>query len=372
MGQFGVISADSHVAEPVDLWTKYTDPKYRERAPRIQQVDGVDTFVVEGADLLPIAPSMGAGKGLEQLEKHGTFDDNVRPGGYEPKARLEDMALDGIDAEVLYPTFALRIYRIPDHALLNATLVAYNRWLADFCKGTNKLAGRTALKGIGMTALDEDLVDQATADLGQIRELGLDGAMIAIAPSDNITYGDKKFDPFWAKAQDLDLPISLHILTETKARNRLPFIDGVTDAEDIQRTLASMAFLGVFERFPELKIISAESDAGWAPYFLERMDYIYRRRRNTYVKNWGQQIPEDVTPSDYIRKNVWMTFMRDRAGVLARDQIGVDKLMWSSDYPHTDSTWPKSQEMIEHLFGDVPAADRKAIVETNAKKLYSF
>jgi predicted TIM-barrel fold metal-dependent hydrolase len=372
MGQFGVISADSHVAEPVDLWTKYIDPKYGERAPRVVKQDGVDAFVVEGVDLLPIAPSMGAGKGLDQLEKHGSFDENVRPGGYRPKERLADMETDGVDAEVLYPTFALRMYRIPDLALRHESLIAYNRWLADFCKDTNRLAGRTALKGIGMTALDNETVEEAVGDLDRIRELGLDGAMIAIAPADTSNYGDKRFDPFWAKAQDLDMAISLHILTETKGKNRMPFIDGVLDAEDIQKSLAVMTFLGTFERFPKLKIISAESDAGWVPYFLERMDYMYRRRSHIYVKNYGQQIPTDARPSDYVRRNVWFTFMRDRAGVVARDQIGVDKLMWSSDYPHTDSTWPHSREMIEQLFGDVPAADRRAIVQDNAKKLYDI
>jgi predicted TIM-barrel fold metal-dependent hydrolase len=371
MTPYNVISADSHVAEPVDLWTRYIDPAFAERAPRIVNRDGVEAFVCDGMELLPLA-AIGAGKPNEDLDRGGTFDETVRPGGYDPAARWADMREDGVDAEVLYPTFALKMYQLPDPILRRECMRAYNRWLVDFCQDTSRLAGRPVLKGIAMVNLEADTIDQAAADLEEIRRLGLAGAMIAVISSDQATYGDRRFDPFWARAQALDLPLSLHILTEARPRKKIPFMWMTLSPEEIQLTLATLIFLGVFERFPGLKVVSAESDAGWAAYFAERMDYQFDRRRSVYLQHWGPQLPPDATPSDYLRRNVWMTFMRDRAGVLARDQIGLDRLMWASDYPHKDSTWPRSQAMLERLFAGVPDPDRAAIVRDNAKALYDF
>jgi predicted TIM-barrel fold metal-dependent hydrolase len=381
MSIYNVISADSHVAEPVDLWTRYIDPAFAERAPRVVNRDGVEAFVCDGMDLLPLA-AIGAGKPNEDLDRGGTFDETVRPGGYDPAARWADMREDGVDAEVLYPTFALKMYQLPDPVLRRECMRAYNRWLVDFCRDTSRLAGRTVLKGIAMLALEEDGIDQAAAELEEIRRLGLAGAMIAIVSSDwsgsgnpsrgQAIYGDRRFDPFWAKAQDLDLPLSLHILTEVRPRKKIPFMWMTLSPEEIQLTLATLIFLGVFERFPRLKVISAESDAGWLPYFAERMDYQFDRRRSVYLQHWGQQLSPNATPSDFLRRNVWVTFMRDRVGVLARDQIGVDRLMWASDYPHKDSTWPRSRAMIDRLFAGVPDPERAAILHGNVKALYGF
>ena len=118
---------------------------------------------------------------------------------------------------------------------------------------------------------------------------------------------------------------------------------GVFDT--IQRSLAHMTFNGVFERFPKLRVVSAENDIGWMPYYLERMDYVFDRRRNLYQMNLSRETPPSEMVRSMEKRNVFLTFMRDKAGVMNRGLIGVNRIMWSSDYPHGDSTWPRSQEM---------------------------
>src|SRR5206468_6460827 len=138
----------------------------------------------------------------DTLRKGGRFETDVFRGAWDPDARLPDMTRDGVDAEVLYPTMALRMYQLKDKGLLNACLRAYNRWLAGYCA-----AHPDRLKGIGMVSLHD--VDAAIAELPEIERLGLDGAMIAVGSGDNPAYGDGTYDRFWAAAQELDLPVSL-------------------------------------------------------------------------------------------------------------------------------------------------------------------
>ena len=129
-----------------------------------------------------------------------------------------------------------------------------------------------------------------------------------------------------------------------------------------------MIFGGVFHRYPGLRIVSAENDIGWAAYFTERIDYLFDRRRpfHTFV------IPRDTLPSEYMKRNAYLTFMRDRSGILSRAITGVDNLMWSTDYPHLDSTWPKSRQMIDQLVGDIPEDEAHKIIAGNAARLYDF
>jgi predicted TIM-barrel fold metal-dependent hydrolase len=136
----------------------------------------------------------------------------------------------------------------------------------------------------------------------------------------------------------------------------------------MQRALSHMLFGGVFERFPKLKIVSAENDAGWMAYLLERLDYVFDRRRNYFP----MQLSRTMLPSELVRRATWVTFMRDRSAVEQRESIGRDKLLWSSDYPHQDSTWPESRAMIGRITAGIPAEDRERIVAGNAAALYGF
>ena len=362
MAEFTCISADSHIVEPGNLWLDYIAPAYRDRAPRVVREDDRDIYMCEGMRLISMQGAASAGRPSEALGFKGRERD-VPQGAWDPKARLAEIEPDGVQAEVLYPTMTLRLFAVEDTGLQDACFQAYNDWLTDFCK---EVPGR--FKGIGVINLDD--VPGAIAEMERCLKIGLPGVSIALYQDQERHYGHPDFDPFWAAAEETGAPVSLHILTERRRASsiyRSP-ADGVCEADTIQRSLAHMTFNGVFERFPKLRVVSAENDIGWMPYYLERMDYVFDRRRNLYQMNLSRETP----PSEMVKRNVFLTFMRDKAGVMNRGLIGVDRIMWSSDYPHGDSTWPRSQEMIDYLMDDVPAAEQARILVDNARDLYGF
>src|SRR5438874_2815494 len=168
MTTYEVISADSHVIEPSDLWLSYSAPDFRARAPRVVRRGGTDVYEADGVRLFTVPIVANAGRAVQWT---GTFEESIPRGGYEAPARVADMARDGVDAEVVYPTFGLRLFGVQDAAYRAASFGAYNRWLADFVAGAP-----ARLKGIGMVEIEEPR--RAAADLGTLRELGLVGAMV--------------------------------------------------------------------------------------------------------------------------------------------------------------------------------------------------
>ena len=364
MSSYTCISADSHVVEPGDLWVERIDPAYRDRAPRAVKEDGNDVFKGEGVDYLGVSGVSAAGKQAGQIRPQGTYAEDVYPGAYDPDERLKDQDKDGVQAEVVYPSVAMRMYAIADAGFQAACFRAYNDWMSDFCG-----AHPDRLKGLALSSVED--VEGAVAELHRSKKIGLSGVVVGLYPDDDsMQYDNPTLDPFWSTASDSEMPVSIHILTnKAKLSARTPVMRS-TEVVWAQKTLAAMIFGGVFQRFPQLRVVSAENDAGWAPYLMERMDYVFSRGlpASPFSISGGTE-----TPSDFFRRNVYATFMRDRSGVLAREQIGVERLMWASDFPHFDSTWPHSQEMIDnYLFKDVPEADKRRILADNAVELYGF
>ena len=199
MSKYKVISADSHVVEPGDLWTKYTAKEFRERAPKlVREKDGSDTFVIDGQPLVRPAAFSVAGREAA-LGTAMTFED-VYKGGYDPDARLKDMAKDGVEAEVVYPSVTMRIYAIPDLALKQACFEAYNMWAADF---SAKQPER--LKALAVVTVED--IESAVSEMHRAKKAGLVGVMVSISSNDPNLYTQTKYDPFWATAQDLDMPV---------------------------------------------------------------------------------------------------------------------------------------------------------------------
>jgi predicted TIM-barrel fold metal-dependent hydrolase len=180
-------------------------------------------------------------------------------------------------------------------------------------------------------------------------------------------------DPFWAAAQDLEMPIGLHILTGYQDSPKLFEYDtnlariqrNMTFPEEIQHSLTDIIFSGVFQRFPNLKIALAENDIGWIAYHLMHADRIHVKL--------GPLISTSLTmkPSEYFKRQVYATFMEDDVGILTIQLLGSDNFMWGSDYPHYESTWPRSQEILRKSFENTPAGDRLKVVYENCAKLYS-
>lgn len=364
-----IISSDSHMLEPADLWVERIDAKYRDIAPRVYFDEDKQTwlFGCPGVPPTPAAALFAAGKTDQELKEHEKAGfDQARAGGWDPAERLKDMAIDGIAADVLYTSLGFNLFWLEDGDFQEACFRVYNDWLAEFCA-----YAPDRFVGLGMVSLWN--VDNAIAELQRIRNLGLRGAMIWASPPEDMSYFGRYHDTFWAAAQDLDMPISLHILTGQGTESRgfalntenryLRLIGSYTE---IQRSLARIVFSGTFDRFPKLKVVSAENGIGWIPYFLQRGDAIFKRYR--HVDPAECQLP----PSEYFRRNVWCTFINDRVGVFNIPLIGADNVMWSSDYPHQASTWPNSREVIERDFAGIDEAAKIKVCRDNAALLYGF
>jgi predicted TIM-barrel fold metal-dependent hydrolase len=374
MADLQLISSDSHVSEPPDLWVERLDIKYRDRAPRlVLNPDAQEGayFIYEGYPPHNLAIGLGAGRTPEELAaflKTGTYAD-ARPGGWDPAQRLPDMELDGVEAEVLYTTLGFRLFWLKDAGLQRACFHVYNDWLAEYCGYAPR-----RLKGLALISLYDPKA--GAQELERCARLGLKGAMIWCSPPADQPYSSEIYDPFWAAAQDLDMPVSLHAIT---GMERIPWEYGAekralrstVTPHEIEKSFSILILSGVLERFPRLKIVSAENNCGWLPYYLQRMDRGFARfGPSGTVTPWPTKLT--LKPSEYFRRQMSCTFIDDSFGVASRHWIGVDNIMWSSDYPHTASTWPHSRDIIARDFKDVSEVEKRKIVRDNAAQLYGF
>jgi predicted TIM-barrel fold metal-dependent hydrolase len=381
------VSADSHVLEPPNCYVDYIDPAFRERAPVIRQnpATGGDAFYIEGF-AKPVGLGLLAAAGVDSRDIAVTarFEDLHR-GGWDPKARLADQDRDGVQAEFVYPTVGMLICNHPDDAFKTACIWAYNRWLQEFVGGA---PGR--LYGIGQITISS--VEQAIRDLQRIKDMGFKGVMMPGDPDTEEDYDDPAFDPFWQAAIALELPISFHILTGGLTKS---FVEGTAAfgggvAPD-KRTLRAQGVRGadinqsfshvrmcqdilgmlvwgrVFERNPGLKVVCVEADAGWAPHYMYRMDHFYDRHRH-----WKKLGDMQKMPSEYFAENIYLTFQDDWSAFKVAHAMNPRRLLWANDFPHSDSTWPWSQEMLERNAVGVTAEERAWILRDNTAELYKI
>jgi len=220
-----------------------------------------------------------------------------------------------------------------------------------------------------------DEVAEGVKELKRAAELGLAGAMIAVSPLPDRPYSLPIYEPFWAAAQDLEMPISLHTASQRPAPG-VPTLDNASQTATqranidhwVRTSLSDMIYAGIFERYPKLKVAAVEFELSWVPYFLRMLDYVYieRQQQATY------RFKDQLLPSDFFHRNIYVSFQEDDLGIQLRHLIGVDQLMWGSDYPHAESTWPKSQHILERILADVPEQEKAMIAGENVAKLYQF
>jgi predicted TIM-barrel fold metal-dependent hydrolase len=370
MGASKYISSDSHILEPPDLWTSRLPAAYRDRAPRVVREDGTDWWTVEGYKMLPAVVGGNAGDRFEhpgELIGEGAFE-KVRRGGYDPLARLKDMDLDDVRVDILYPTAGFQGYNlVRDTAFLNAMFAAYNDFVAEYCG-----AAPDRLKAIALVNVDD--VADGVRQLARCREQGFASAMIPVKPPDDRPDSLSEYDPLWAAAQDLAIPISLHVGTHRPNpgaeigdyTKQLPAVRSAREFQ-IRLSLSHLIFGGVFDRFPGLTVGAVEYESGWVPYYLEQIDYDYLQRTN--IPGWPRFADEKL-PSDFFRAHVFVSFQQDDIGFRLRDLIGADTLTWGWYYPHQESTFPKSHEILERLLASCSEAEKAKIVAGNAARIY--
>jgi predicted TIM-barrel fold metal-dependent hydrolase len=371
MGPHLILSSDSHVFEPPDLWTSRIDAPFRARAPRMQRIDGADQIVVEADQVLSgIGLISNAGARFEApqtISGRGRFEDVLR-GGYDPARHLDDMRLDGVAGEVLYPSQGLFYFRIADPALMSAIFRAYNDWLAEFCR-----TDPVRLKGIAMVNLDD--VADGVRELERASRLGLAGAMITEYPLEHRRYDQPEYEPFWSAAEALEMPISLHTATRRQGKIRGVGDKTLRDASSRATkafypalSMCDLIFSGVFERHPRLILAIVEFELAWAPHLLTAMDYTYRERHEEAI----YRFKDDRRPSDFFHRNVVLSFQEDAIGIRLRDVIGVDNMMWGSDYPHSESTFPRSRKILAEILAGVPDDEQARIVGGTTARVYRF
>jgi uncharacterized protein len=364
----GIISADGHVCEPANCYVDYIDPKYRDSAPYIvKQDDGTDAFIVPGMKR-PVALGFIDGAGFGPRERLAraktlTFSD-VREGAYRGKERLPYMDQDGIAAELIYASVGMGICMHRDAQYKDACMWAYNRWLAEMCAEAPE-----RILGLAQTAVLS--VDGAIADFQRAKDMGFVGMMM---PGDPIheDYDHPDYDPLWECAADLQLPICFHILTsragsmhaETRGHALNNFLGIIRAVQDV---VGLMVLGGVFERHPDLKLVVAESDAGWMPHYMYRMDHAARMNAEGGILNGLSKLP-----SEYIRANVYATFQDDLTAYHTLDLFPYDHLLWASDFPHTDSTWPRSRQLIAEQASHLTEEQHQAIFRDNTAHLFNL
>jgi predicted TIM-barrel fold metal-dependent hydrolase len=361
------ISADSHIVEPPNCFLDFIDPAFRERAPRL--VDDPDTggekYYIEGLPrLIGLNTLAAAGKDPKEIRMYGDKFSALHRGGWDPQARLADQDTDGVAAEFIYPTIGMLICNANDTDYKNACMHAYNRWLEEYVG-----AAPDRLYGLGQTAIRS--VSEAIADFERIKAMGFKGVMMPGHPATEFDYHDERFDPLWQASVALDLPISFHILTTGKGGGwdaRGPKLGGfqaiIRGCQDI---ISMFIYGGVFERNPDLKLVCVEADAGWAPHFAYRMDHAYKRHRF-----WNETGDLARMPSEYLFENVYMTFQDDWVAFRNVDMVNPQRLLWASDFPHSDSTWPLSQDVLAEHTKHLTPQQTAWILRDNVRELYKL
>ncbi len=370
MADYRVISSDNHIIEPVDLWTSRGESKFKDRMPHVERLEEGDYWICEGVKEMSIAAGTQVGLRFEEPEKlrfGGGRTEDVPPGGYIPEEHVKDMDIDGIDVSIVYPTTALGLYSVPDGELLNSIFRTYNDWVGEFCSAVPE-----RLEGIAMINLDD--VRTGIKEVERCAKLGLAGAAITAYPPQARPYDKPEYEPLWAAAQDLAMPLSLH--TGTNRKDGFVNTDTVTASFMtnfdywVRMSLGDMIFSGVFERYPKLQVGSIEYALAWAPHFLSRMDIMYSETGVELTQ--GYRFKGDALPSDFFHDNVFLGFQEDAVGIRLRDIIGVDNLQWGADYPHPESTFPRSRQIIEEILLDCTEEERAKIVGGNAARVYGL
>ena len=357
-----IVSADSHITEPPGCYLDNIEPAFRDRAPHMHHDDKAgDLFIIPGMSKpVPMGLVAAAGKAAEDITVLGVSFDELHRGGWDPHARLADQDRDGVTGEIVYPTVGMVLCNHKDLDYKHACMDAYNRWIAEYCG-----AHPDRLFGVGQTAMRTP--DEGIADLEHIKALGLKGVMMPGIPGVD-DYDSPIYDAFYEAAVDLGLPLSFHILTGPSGAVRGPKINGfLTIVRSCQDVMGTLVFGAVFERHPRLRVVCAEADAGWVPHYSYRMDHAYERHRN-----WLPHGDLSRLPSEYFAENIYVTFQDDWVAFKVAELMNVDRLLWANDFPHSDSTWPWSQEMLAKHTAHLTEHQKQRILHDNVAELYGL
>ena len=336
--------------------------QYKDRAPRMEHFELGDAWIIEGAsDPINFGMNAVAGMPVDQISAWKRFED-IRPGGWDPVARTKEMDLDSVDGEIIYPTPRLGggVASTPEPAFHLALVQAYNDWLSEYCGAApDRFAGQMMIPNRG--------VDAAVAEIKRIAgRPGMFGALLQAWPQ-GTPEPQPEDDAVWDTLVGLGWPLSIHVSLSTSPpaahRAKLP---GYGRFMSTPAILIDMMYAGIFDRFPDLQVVVAEVEIGWVPFIKEQIDGNYHRMAlHTDIK-----LPQ--LPSRYIEQHVHFTYITDPFGLANRHRVGVERILWSSDYPHQAADWPFSWKTIATSTSGIPSDELDLILAGNAQRLYAF
>jgi predicted TIM-barrel fold metal-dependent hydrolase len=390
-----VIDCDGHILEPPDLWERYLEPKYRDRGLRIRVGDdGFEHLLIDGRPSTIARPGQlatlgGMGKGVDEARalRNRAMDGEVAPdrvrgvqpgpnetylggaafGTMDMKERVQLLDREGMATAVLYPTLGLLWEaELFDAELSSAYCRAYNRWIADFCRDSG---GR--LIPIAHLSLGDP--GEAARELERAVRDGCRGAFVCPFTITRVPHGDPRHDAVFAAAQDLDVPLAIHPTFEPIAFNVHHRFDhfgwaiwylNLFAGQGVQQAFATFFQLGVFERFPRLRVVVLESQAGWIGYFLDRGDATFTGTRLSATVRLKEK------PSFYFKRQCFISADPDERTIAAlMPHVGEDKFFWASDYPHPDHPGKYLEELRE-MVAPMTATGRRGILGENVARAY--
>jgi predicted TIM-barrel fold metal-dependent hydrolase len=372
--KYSVISADNHVVEPPETFVDRVPANLKDRVPRVLPgADGGDGWSFDGGP--PATTFTDRRRGSTLLTTHGGLRWSEIPRGtYDGAEHLKDMLLDGVDAAVLYPDFMRQVYEWPDREVGLACLRAYNDWLLeDFCAvDPNRLIGMCILP-------TDDGLDELVNEARRALEAGAKGFFLPYFPARPLY--DPYYDPLWKLISASGAVASLHSGFGGRRPFTPPPVPTGVDAANIGTSraiqsyfsaigpLTDIIFGGTFERFPLLKILAAEVNAGWMPYWMQEMHDTSQRgiRR-------GSRPTMPAQPDEYVGRNVFVTVLADRVGFrFAKEDSRLrNAMLYSTDYQHSITLWPHSQEIIPELTQGMDEVTKYNILAGNAVKIFNL
>ncbi len=360
------ISADSHVVEPAEFFEPLVK-QFGDEAPHIVTADparGPQLYLGNGKLGIGLSGFLMANVDFTTPEARDLLRkgyDLARPGCYDVAERIKDQELDGIDAEVLYPSVLFNVYQVENLDIVKTAFKMYNDWLADYCSGAPD-----RLFPLACVQLYD--LDEAIAEMARAKQLGHVGVCIpATAPPDR-PYSDRWYDKFWAAAEEMQMSLAMHIFTGATANHGLPFRagGGRLSFAGVMFTIDALIWSAGFERFPNLKFGVTEFETGWVAIMLKRMDW-------NWVRGGGAKVHGlPLKPSDYWKRNFYVTFEDDPLGIRTRDFIGTNTILWGNDYPHGDSVFPNSQQVLSTVLKDCTRQEIYEMTVKNVVELYDL
>lgn len=373
-----IISVDDHIIEHPRVWADRLPQKYKSLGPQVVTEDAKEYWDYEGRRV-PFASGLGAtaGRKPEDWSSAGVRESDIIPGCYDPIARLKDMDVDGVWAQMCFPQYArfagVRFLEGSDKELALLCVQAYNNFIIDeWCAAAPE-------RQIPLCIVPLWDVQLAVTEAERVAGKGAKSVTFpeATEPLGLPSWHTGYWDPLFEAVADLALPLSVHIGTSQRpapVSSDAPGaeLDGISAAGISVVALTSMAmvadltFSHIFHKVPNLRIAISEGGIGWIPYLKERMDYTWERQAH-----WTG-INQNARPSDLFDRHFWGCFIDDEVGIRERRAVGVNNITIESDYPHSDTTWPNTAKRVNELLADVPDDEAHRITELNARELYGF